>query len=155
MNSTAVHIPESKQILADAEKDKSVDLASGFTKGRRCICLSESTGERTAAEYFVDDDLGQLVVKTAASAGWPKMVVCPVMSIADIYTIEDGEECFPRHIIELLTSQEKAGLFLIEHTTDGSSAELASIYLVEASQAALGDLLGRLRELAARVQIQG
>mmetsp|Transcript_146639 Transcript_146639/g.372139 ORF Transcript_146639/g.372139 Transcript_146639/m.372139 type:complete len:205 (+) Transcript_146639:95-709(+) len=142
-----VSAPESKQQITAV--DTLADLTSSFSRSRRCKHLCESTAARAEAEYFVDEDLGHLVVrvKTTGGAGrQPDTIVCPLGSIEDIYTVDDGEDCFPSHIIESLTPQEKEGLFLIVCTPPSHDVEPSGIYLLEASKSARDGLLKHLQE---------
>lgn len=117
-----------------------VDFAASIAEGRRSTRLAESTGARMEAEYSVDVRSGQLVVKIK-QGGQLEVERCPIALIEDIYTVDDGEQCFPRHLMDMLTSEEKAGLCLIVWPAAGPGAEPESLYLIEASQWARDELL--------------
>mmetsp|Transcript_15087 Transcript_15087/g.38303 ORF Transcript_15087/g.38303 Transcript_15087/m.38303 type:complete len:181 (-) Transcript_15087:28-570(-) len=129
-----------------AMADGSVKLnTTGTTWGRRCMLVSASTGAQTEAEYIVNADSYQLEVKMAGQASELGTVVFPCMSIEDIYTIEDGEDCFPKGITESLTLEEKARLFMIVCKT---SAAAVCLCLIEASKSGRDDLLQQLQHLS-------
>jgi len=125
-------------------EDQPFNLSQNAARGRRCVCLSEETGARTEAQYFVDMGLGQLVLKATGRAVQQEI---PVVSISDIYTIEDGEDCFPPHVLQLLAPEEEARLCLIVHNAADSMAP-ANLYLVETTQSTRDDLLQCLWDLA-------
>jgi len=125
-------------------EDQPLNLSQRAARGRRCICLSEETGARTEVQYFVDMGLGQLVLK---ATGWAVQQRIPVVSISDIYTIEDGDECFPPHVLQVLASEEKARLCVIVHNA-ADSMGLANLYLVETTRSTRDDLLQCLWDLA-------
>jgi len=133
----------------DAEKDEPNDLMFSMAKGRRCKHVSEKTLAQMQVEYHVDTTLGHIVMKTVGAVP-PKTMVCPVTSIADIYTVNDGADCFPRRILDLLTPKEKLGLFMIVHTTDNPFAEVGRFFLVEDSESARDSLLEQLQKLTHR-----
>jgi len=142
----SVHDPKLKLIDQEA-RDEPVDFfATSAARSRKCKCLSEDTGARTEIEYFVDADLGQLVVQKSGQAGQLETVICPVMSIMDIYTINDGEDCFPRHLMKSIAPEEKAGLLTIVHAREDLTVDPFGLCLVEASQAARDDLLRHLKK---------
>mmetsp|Transcript_68886 Transcript_68886/g.178898 ORF Transcript_68886/g.178898 Transcript_68886/m.178898 type:complete len:232 (+) Transcript_68886:66-761(+) len=125
------------------------DFATKPAVKRKCLQVSESTGLQTEAEYCVDVELGQLMVKAIGRLGHQEIVTLPVTSITDIYTIDDGQDCFPVPLMKSLSTEEKAGLFFIEFTVDhGASIEHAGICLVEASRSARDELLQRLFQLS-------
>mmetsp|Transcript_66089 Transcript_66089/g.166646 ORF Transcript_66089/g.166646 Transcript_66089/m.166646 type:complete len:333 (-) Transcript_66089:121-1119(-) len=127
-----------------AETDQPTDFATSAARGRRCVLFSESTAARAEAVYCVDEQLGELRVISFDQTGQQEVVACPIASIADIYTIDDGEACFPTHIVDSVLVDEKARMFLIEYAADETSNEFATLYLVEASQSARDELLQHL-----------
>mmetsp|Transcript_95645 Transcript_95645/g.239654 ORF Transcript_95645/g.239654 Transcript_95645/m.239654 type:complete len:206 (-) Transcript_95645:143-760(-) len=142
-----------KQLAAEAEdswKDQlGVFSAASAAAGRKCTLLSEKTGARTEAEYVVDADLLQLTVRMASNFGQPEVLhSCPIMNIEDIFTVEDGEDCFPPRVMESLTSEEKGGLFMIVQSTHGPNTDFAKLCLVEASRADREDLLEHLKDMS-------
>mmetsp|Transcript_28119 Transcript_28119/g.70633 ORF Transcript_28119/g.70633 Transcript_28119/m.70633 type:complete len:204 (-) Transcript_28119:472-1083(-) len=145
-------VPKLKQLAAEDE-DLGKDQPTVFTPisavaGRKCTLLSARTGTRTAAEYAVDADLLQLTVQATGSSERPEVLHrCPLMHIEDIYIVEDGEDCFPPGIIELLTPEEKDGLFMIVHSVDDPNADVAHLCLVEASRSDRDNLLEHLRDV--------
>mmetsp|Transcript_101039 Transcript_101039/g.253372 ORF Transcript_101039/g.253372 Transcript_101039/m.253372 type:complete len:196 (+) Transcript_101039:93-680(+) len=143
---SAMEVGKSRQRLADAEKEGSVDFLTSLVKGRRCKHLSEKTFARMEVEYYVDATRAQMVMKTVGDRQ-PKMMACPVKSIEDIYTINDGDDCFPKQVMELLTPQEKVGLFMIVHTTDNPFAEVGRVLLIEDSESSRDSLLQQLMNI--------
>mmetsp|Transcript_132952 Transcript_132952/g.343966 ORF Transcript_132952/g.343966 Transcript_132952/m.343966 type:complete len:196 (-) Transcript_132952:219-806(-) len=142
----AIEPLKSRDVEEEAEADGSVKLnTTGTTWGRRCMLVSASTGAQTEAEYIVNADSYQLEVKMAGQASELGTVVFPCMSIEDIYTIEDGEDCFPKGITESLTLEEKARLFMIVCKT---SAAAVCLCLIEASKSDRDDLLQQLQDLS-------
>eukprot|EP00443_Scrippsiella_acuminata_P072703 CAMPEP_0115404234 /NCGR_PEP_ID=MMETSP0271-20121206/17309_1 /TAXON_ID=71861 /ORGANISM="Scrippsiella trochoidea, Strain CCMP3099" /LENGTH=209 /DNA_ID=CAMNT_0002828195 /DNA_START=82 /DNA_END=711 /DNA_ORIENTATION=- len=151
-------VPKLKQLVADAEdpsdaedpwKDQhAVFAASSAAAGRKCTLLSERTGARTAGEYVVEAESLQLTVRATGSSERPEVLHrCPLMQIEDIYTVEDGEDCFPQEVIDSLQSEEKDGLFMIVHVVDDPNAEAAQLCLVEASRSDRDNLLEHLRDV--------
>jgi len=130
-----------------AEGDQPLDFATSAAQGRTCTVVAESSGERIKAEYSVDADLGQLIVKPVGQIEQQEIVVCPIMLIRDIYTIEDGTDCFPRHVVESLSCEERERLFLIELAADDDNVGLRSLYLVEASKSARDKVLQHLYDV--------
>jgi len=145
-------VPKLKQLAAEDE-DLGKDQPTVFTPisavaGRKCTLLSARTGTRTAAEYAVDADLLQLTVQATGSSERPEVLHrCPLMHIEDIYTVEDGEDCFPKGIMDSLTSEEKDGLFMIVHSFDDPNADVAELCLVEASRSDRDNLLEHLKDM--------
>jgi len=123
---------------------KPPDFTTSVASGRRCLHLSDGTGARTEAEYCVDAKSGQFRLKTTGKGGQQTVVCCPIMSIEEIYTIDDDEACFPKQVLEALSPEERAGLFLIDYSTDEPNAGRARICLVESSRASLDQLLQHL-----------
>mmetsp|Transcript_28120 Transcript_28120/g.70635 ORF Transcript_28120/g.70635 Transcript_28120/m.70635 type:complete len:210 (-) Transcript_28120:472-1101(-) len=151
-------VPKLKQLVADAEdpsdaedpwKDQhAVFAASSAAAGRKCTLLSERTGARTAGEYVVEAESLQLTVRATGSSERPEVLHrCPLMQIEDIYTVEDGEDCFPQEVIDSLQSEEKDGLFMIVHVVDDPNAEAAQLCLVEASRSDRDNLLEHLKHM--------
>jgi len=131
-------------------EDDPVDFVTSAARGRKCTCLSEAGGERTEAEYLVEADSARLVVQRVSRAGRLETEVCPVLSIEDIFTIDDGEECFPPEVMESLTWEEKTRFFMIVYaSSDDPAADPINLCLLEASRSARDDLLDHLRNLAA------
>mmetsp|Transcript_80206 Transcript_80206/g.208426 ORF Transcript_80206/g.208426 Transcript_80206/m.208426 type:complete len:204 (+) Transcript_80206:102-713(+) len=145
-------VPKLKQLAAEDE-DLGKDQPTVFTPisavaGRKCTLLSERTGARTAGEYVVEAESLQLTVRATGSSERPEVLHrCPLMHIEDIYIVEDGEDCFPPGIIELLTPEEKDGLFMIVHSVDDPNADVAHLCLVEASRSDRDNLLEHLRDV--------
>mmetsp|Transcript_45531 Transcript_45531/g.114717 ORF Transcript_45531/g.114717 Transcript_45531/m.114717 type:complete len:229 (+) Transcript_45531:121-807(+) len=146
MLKTVVEGEEPEQLAVDSEEGP-LGFAASAARGRRCVCVLEDTGARMSAEYFVDANSGSLVLTVTEQGRRPESLVCPVRSIEDIYTIDDGEECFPGHMIKSLTPAERAGLFLIVISAADADIEPTSVYLVEVSQSARDDLLKHLQDL--------
>mmetsp|Transcript_80202 Transcript_80202/g.208418 ORF Transcript_80202/g.208418 Transcript_80202/m.208418 type:complete len:208 (+) Transcript_80202:102-725(+) len=145
-------VPKLKQLAAEDE-DLGKDQPTVFTPisavaGRKCTLLSERTGARTAGEYVVEAESLQLTVRATGSSERPEVLHrCPLMHIEDIYIVEDGEDCFPPGIIELLTPEEKDGLFMIVHSFDDPNADVAELCLVEASRSDRDNLLEHLKDM--------
>jgi len=137
---------KARDVEEEAQADGSLELkTTGTTRGRRCMLVSASTGAQTEAEYVVNADACELEVKMVREAGELGTIVCPCMSIEDIYTIEDGEKCFPKGIVESLALEEKARLFMIVYKT---SVETVCLCLIEASKSDRDDLLQQLQDLS-------
>jgi len=145
-------VPKLKQLVAEAE-DLCQDQPTVFTAlspvaGRKCTLLSESMGARMEVKYAVDEDLLQLTIQATGNPEQPEVLHrCPLMHIEDIYIVEDGEDCFPPGIIELLTPEEKDGLFMIVHSDDDPNADVTELCLVEASRSDRDNLLEHLRDV--------
>mmetsp|Transcript_115592 Transcript_115592/g.288868 ORF Transcript_115592/g.288868 Transcript_115592/m.288868 type:complete len:213 (+) Transcript_115592:116-754(+) len=154
----AVNGPNLARLAEEVEKENT-SLAGVATKGRRCTRFSEATGARMETEYLVDDPLRRLVVKIPGLPAQPE-VVCPVDLIEDIYTIDDGEECFPPKVLVSLSHEERDGIFLIVYVepvaggTNRSDDEPVSLCLVEASRKARDDVLEHLKTLSLSVPRQ-
>jgi len=127
---------------ADSVEEQPSHSSTSMARGRKCWHISEKTGLRNEVEYRVDVKSGQLVLKMIRSSGRQDMLSFPIMSIEDIFTIEDGEDCFPAPLMKSLSAEERAGLFIIEYThDDGTSIQRVGVYLVEASRSARDELL--------------
>jgi len=151
--STKVHDDKSAGECLVLAAEHLSDFVASTADKRKCLQVSENTGLRTEAEYCADTKLGQLMVKTIGRLGHQEMVAFPIASITDIYTIDDGEECFPAPLMNSLSTEEKAGLFLIEYALDhGAGSEHADICLVEASRSARDELLQCLLQFANDVE---
>mmetsp|Transcript_140010 Transcript_140010/g.355018 ORF Transcript_140010/g.355018 Transcript_140010/m.355018 type:complete len:195 (+) Transcript_140010:23-607(+) len=144
----AVQSPKPTHVMNEAAAEGSVEEDTGTVQGRSCMLVSTSTGAQTEAEYIVNADLLQLEVKTVGQVGELGMTVCPVSSIEDIYTIEDGEDCFPQSIMDSLALNERARLSMIVYTIDDSSDETGYLCLVDMSESARDDLLMQLQKLS-------
>jgi len=136
--------------LAESE-DEYTNFADSVGKGRNCTRLLEATGARINVKYSVDHASRCLVVKTAGLPAQQE-VVCRIACIEDIYTLEDGDECFPPQVVESLAQEEKEGLFLIVYTTTDARGrpheEPVSLCMVEASRRARDDLMEHLKRLS-------
>lgn len=143
----AAEVPKLKQVEAGTENQPANLAATSAAKGKRCTFVSARTGARAAAEYVVDVDALQLVVRMSGRDGRSELAACPVMAIEDIFTIDDGEDCFPIEVLQSLTPEEKDGLFMVVHARDDLSADVTHLCLVEASRSARDDLLEYLKEL--------
>jgi len=150
----AVKLTPIKEVEEEAEAHGPVEMNASSMQGTRCMLVSASTGAQTEVEYIVDAESRQLDVRMARQEGQlemivcPKIVGCPVASITDIYTIEDGEDCFPKSIMESLLVGEKMRLFMLVYATGDSSMETACLCLVEASKSARDELLQQLQDLS-------
>lgn len=143
-----VQVSKLMTFVEEVEVEDPIRLVRSTANRRKCTRLSEKTGAKTEAKYVVDADLLQLVVETIGEAGQLEKLVCPIKSIDDIFTIEDGEDCFPSGIMDSLAREEKARIFLIVYPNDDSRADPSKLFLMEASQSARDDLLHNLQELS-------
>lgn len=144
----------------DSLTNGDVWLLNAFVKMAKagCVCsyLGDSRsrgswGNRMNARYVIDDELKCLNVVVAARGratdAKPK-VSCRIDGILDIYSLQDdGEECFPREVIQALRPDERDLLLMIVYDS-GTAGESHRFCFVETSPESKETLLHCLRILS-------
>lgn len=97
-------------------------------KGTRCIHIDEKTGERHSAHYYLDKQLTYLLI-AVGDASVPH-VRCPTGTIADVLTIDDGVELFPKKVLSLCTLPERDMLLMVQMNVDHSGGAPSRLFLI-------------------------
>lgn len=103
---------------AELDPAEAQSMVADFTKralsGYPCFIFKPRSGLRTTARYCIDRAVEHLIVLTGDdSTGFTQEVSCPLFSIQDIYSTQDGEACFPGQLHDQLVHGERDCLLMV------------------------------------------
>jgi len=124
------------------EKERLRDLVAGFARsavdGVPCTSIDPITRCRCAAKYSVEANLANIVLVSEGRdniAVQPASTrVCRIDRIQDIFSVEDGESCFPPAVLSLLSPVELELLIMITYGSGEGSDSLSQLCFLETSR---------------------
>merc|ERR1719210_1985213 len=130
----------------ESPKASQQPFVASTSKRRVCTLLSEKHVRRMAATYTVDSERRRLVVTMVSDFGAAE-IVCPTADIEDIYTIDDGADCFEQAVMAAISPDEHDRLLLIVCRST-SSGEQRCVNLLEESAHGRDRLLDLMQSMS-------
>merc|ERR1719221_921369 len=101
------------------EKAKLQELVKAFARravqGVRCSYVDPERGAQMPATYCVDKRLQKLIVTTE----FGQETMCELGAIQEVYSVDDGEQRFSPHVLEVLGRDNRERLILLEYAGGG------------------------------------